>query len=429
VTLGGQFWRFWTATLLANLGDGIGMAAFPLLAASITGDPFAVAAVAAATSIPWLVAGLIAGSLADRHNARTLLVLADLTRIVVLGVLIVALALGQPPVLLVAVVAFALGVSETVRDTTASTVVPRLVPTRLLERANGRMVAGEVVTNSFAGPLIGGMLFAVGAALPFVANSAVLVFAVLLVVGLPVGLLGRSSEKTESVDPVDPVGLADRVDRGDPANSTDPTDRPHTNGDAGRGILGGLRWLAGHRTLRVLLLVGALVTIADGGWYAIFVLFSEQRLGLGPSGFGVLLAVGAAGGLLGASLAERIIGVDRHGPALLGSIVLTAVTPALLLIAPTLPAAGAVVVITSAGFGVFDVAVASLRHRLSPQGLLGRVVAAYRTVLHGAGALVILAGGGMAAAHGLGAPLIMSAVIGIIACVLCTRGTWTVPVS
>ena len=125
----------------------------------------------------------------------------------------------------------------------------------------------------------------------------------------------------------------------------------------------------------------------------------------------------------------RIIGVDRHGPALLGSIVLTAVTPALLLIAPTLPAAGAVVVITSAGFGVFDVAVASLRQRLSPQGLLGRVVAAYRTVLHGAGALGILAGGGMAAAHGLGAPLIMSAVIGIIACVLCTRGTWTVPVS
>lgn len=418
--LGGRFWQFWTATLLANLGDGIGMAAFPLLAASITRDPFAVAAVAAATSIPWLVTGLIAGSLADRHNAQTLLVLADLTRVAVLGVLIIALTLGQPPVLLVAVVAFALGVSETVRDTTASTVVPRLVPTRLLERANGRMVAGEVVTNSFAGPLVGGVLFAVGAALPFVANSAVLVFAVLLVVGLPVGLLGRSSEKPEHVDPADQVG------RGDPA---DPTDRAGANPDAGRGILDGLRWLAGHRTLRVLLLVGALVTIADGGWYAIFVLFSEQRLGLDPSGFGALLAFGAVGGLLGAWLAERIIGVDRHGPALLGSIVLTALTPVLLLVAPTLWAAGAVVVITSAGFGVFDVAVASLRQRLSPQRLLGRVVAAYRTALHGAGALGTLAGGGIAAAYGLGAPLIMSAVMGIIACVLCTRGTWTVPVS
>jgi MFS family permease len=420
VKLGGRFWQFWTATLLANLGDGIGMAAFPLLAASITRDPFAVAAVAAATSIPWLVTGLIAGSLADRHNARTLLVLADLTRVAVLGVLIIALTLGQPPVLLVAVVAFALGVSETVRDTTASTVVPRLVPTQLLERANGRMVAGEVVTNSFAGPLVGGVLFAVGAALPFVANSAVLVFAVLLVVGLPVGLLGRSSEKPEHVDP------AERVGCGDPA---DPTDRADPHADSGRGILDGLRWLAGHRTLRVLLLVGALVTIADGGWYAIFVLFSEQRLGLGPSGFGALLAFGALGGLLGAWPAERIIGVDRHGPALLGSIVLTALTPVLLLVAPTLWAAGAVVVITSAGFGVFDVAVASLRQRLSPHRLLGRVVAAYRTALHGAGALGTLAGGGIAAAYGLGAPLIMSAVIGIIACVLCTRGTWTVPVS
>jgi MFS family permease len=416
VKLDGRFWQFWTATLLANLGDGIGMAAFPLLAASITRDPLAVAAVAATTSIPWLVTGLIAGSLADRHNARTLLVLADLTRITVLGVLIIALTLGQPPVLLVAAVAFTLGVSETVRDTTASTVVPRLVPTHLLERANGRMVAGEVVTNSFAGPLIGGVLFALGAALPFVANSAVLAFAVLLVVGLPVGLLGRSSEKPEHVDPVD------RVSQG---NSGDPADRGTAGG--GRGILDGLRWLAGHRTLRVLLLVGALVTIADGGWYAIFVLFSEQRLGLGPSGFGALLAFGALGGLLGAWLAERIVGLDRHGPALLGSIVLTALTPVLLLVAPTLWAAGVVVVITSAGFGVFDVAVASLRQRLSPQRLLGRVVAAYRTALHGAGALGTLAGGGIAAAYGLGAPLIMSAVIGIIACVLCTRGTWTVP--
>ena len=419
MTLDGRFWRFWTATLLANLGDGIGMAAFPLLAASLTGDPLAVAAVAAATSVPWLVTGLFAGSLADRHNARTLLVLADLTRVAVLGVLIIALTLGQPPVLLVAVVAFALGVSETVRDTTASTVVPRLVPTQLLERANGRMVAGEVVTNSFAGPLIGGVLFAAGAALPFVANSAVLVFAVLLVVGLPVGLLGRSSETTEQGDPADRVGHGETAD----------TDLAGTNSDSGRGILDGLRWLAGHRTLRVLLLVGALVTIADGGWFAIFVLFSQERLGLGPSGFGALLAVGAACGLLGAWLAERIIGVDRHGPALLGSIVLTAITPVLLLVAPTLWAAGAVVVITSAGFGVFDVAVASLRHRLSPQRLLGRVVAAYRTALHGAGALGTLAGGGIAAAYGLGAPLIMSAVIGTIACVLCTRGTWTVPVS
>lgn len=259
--------------------------------------------------------------------------------------------------------------------------------------------------------------------MPFVANSGVLVFAVLLVLGLPVGLLGRSSEKAERVDPVDP---ADRVGGGE---TTDPTGRVGTNSDAGRGILDGLRWLAGDRALRMLLLVGALVTIADGGWFAIFVLYSEQRLGLGPSGFGTLLAVGAGGGLLGAWLAEWIIGVDRHGPALLGSIVLTAVTPVLLLIAPTLWAAGIVVVITSAGFGVFDVAVASLRHRLSPQRLLGRVVAAYRTALHGAGALGILAGGAIAAVYGLDAPLIMSAMIGIIACVLCMRGTWTVPVS
>ncbi|HEX8930534.1 MAG TPA: MFS transporter, partial [Actinomycetota bacterium] len=65
--LGRPFWTFWTASALANIGDGIRLAAFPLLAASLSAGPVGVAAVTAAQALPWLVTGLAAGALADRR--------------------------------------------------------------------------------------------------------------------------------------------------------------------------------------------------------------------------------------------------------------------------------------------------------------------------------------------------------------------------
>lgn len=385
--LGGPFWRFWAASALANLGDGIRLAAFPLLAASLTDDPLAVATVAAASALPWLLTGLVAGSLVDRRGARVLLVGADAVRILVLVVLVGALLADVATLTLVAATAFALGVAETARDTAAQTVIPRLVPSALLERANGRLVAGEVVGNEFVGPLVGAALFTAGVALPFAVNSAVLAVAVLLVLYLPASLLTAR-----------PVAGKDGAVRD--------------------GVRAGLGWLARHRVLRGLLAAAALVALADAAWFAVFVLYTEVQLETGAIGFGVYLAVGAAGGLIGALIAARLIGEQRHRAVLLGSFAVTAVMPALLLAAPTTWAALVVVITTSAGFGVLNVAAVSVRQRLTPAGLLGRVSAAWRTVLFGAGAVGGLGGGAIASWQGLQAPFALSATLGLTAVAL-----------
>jgi hypothetical protein len=91
-------------------------------------------------------------------------------RVIVLAFLVVAVATGSASVPLVVLASFLLGVGETVRDTAAQTALPGLVPERLLERANGRLAAGEIVGNEFVGPPVGATLFAAGAALPFAAN-------------------------------------------------------------------------------------------------------------------------------------------------------------------------------------------------------------------------------------------------------------------
>lgn len=157
--LGRPFWTWWSAALLTNLGDGIRLAAFPLL----TDEPLLVAAVGAAAGLPWLLTGLSAGSLVDRVGARRLLPLADTARVLVLGGLITLLVTGRAGIAAVLAAAFLLGIAETVRDTAAETVVPRLVAGDQLERAGGRLTAGSLLGNEFAGPLVGGVLFGAGA--------------------------------------------------------------------------------------------------------------------------------------------------------------------------------------------------------------------------------------------------------------------------
>ncbi|MGC4789231.1 MFS transporter [Micromonospora sp. DT178] len=393
-SLGRPFWTFWTAAALANLGDGIRVAAFPLLAAALSDNPVAVAAVAAAQFLPWLVTGLLAGALADRRAARALIAAADAGRIVVLAAVAVAVATGVASIALVVAAAFLLGVGETLRDTAAQTAIPRLVDDAQLERANGRLVAGEIVGNEFVGPPVGAMLFVVGAALPFAVNGASLALALMLVLSLPLSL-ARPGPARSGAD-----------GDGRSAAAADP---------ARRGALAGLRWLARQPVLRTLVVVGAAVAAADSAWFAIFVLYARQSLGLGALGFGLLLATGAAGGLAGSLVADRLIGRFRHRAVLAWSMAVTAGTPALLAVAPHRIAAVVVVVTTSASFAVLNVAALSVRQRLVPGDLLGRVVAASRMLSYGCTALGALAGGALAAGLGMRAPFLFSATVAVAA--------------
>jgi MFS family permease len=88
--LGRGFWTLFSASLLANLADGIFQIALPLLAASLTRDPGLVAGVSFASRLPWLVFALVAGALADRFDRRRTMVLVDAGRVIVLVALVLA---------------------------------------------------------------------------------------------------------------------------------------------------------------------------------------------------------------------------------------------------------------------------------------------------------------------------------------------------
>jgi MFS family permease len=386
LALGGPFWRFWGATSTANLADGVRAAALPLLAAALTSDPLGVALVAAAQQGAALLLGLHAGVTADRYPPARVLVIADWSRVAVLAILLAAVTTGRIGIPLLVGCAFVLGIAETYRDTTAPAALPRLVAKPQLERANGRLVSSEVVGNEFVGPLAGAALFVVAVELPLALDVVAYAVAALLVMSLPSELVGRPPARDEG---------SRRSLRAE--------------------VAGGIGWLWRHRQLRTVVLAGGVLAFADAAWWAVLVLFNREGLGLGDAWYGVLLAAGAVGGLLGALLADRL--ADRLTPVPLLMVgTLAAGVPAALIVAFPVPVVAAVMLaVSSAGFALWNVVSMTLRQRLVPTEVLGRVMSAFRVMLFGGATLGSVAGGALAAGTTLASPFVLAAGLSVLA--------------
>jgi MFS family permease len=148
--------RYWLSAFLSDFGDGLRLAAFPLLAAHFTRSPTAVAAVTALQGLPWLVLGAGAGVIVDRTDWRRVMVTMSTAQAVILAALAVAILAHSAGLLLIYVTAIVTGIAAGLRGTAASASVPRLVHAADLDQANGRIIAGRVVGNELAGPAAGG---------------------------------------------------------------------------------------------------------------------------------------------------------------------------------------------------------------------------------------------------------------------------------
>lgn len=363
--LGRSFRWLLASSWASNLGDGLSLAAGPLLVASQTDDPLLVALAALLQRVPWLVFGLYAGVVADRYDRRRIVAGVDTARAVVLAVLAVTIVTGTVNVAVVLVAMALLGTAETFADTTASTLLPMVVPSEDLGIANARMLSGHVVANQLAGPSIGAALFAVGAASPF-ATQAVLV-------GLGAVLVSRIA--------------------------TPPVAAPERRAPARREIVDGLRWLWRHAAMRTLTLTIVTFNITFGAAWAVLVLLVRERLGLGDVGFGVLTTVSAVGSIVGTvayGRLERHVGMANLMRAGLAVETLTHLS----LAANRSPALAFVTLfVFGAHTGVWGATSSTVRQRAVPAEFQGRVASVYLVGVFG-GLVVGNALGGLLARVG-----------------------------
>jgi MFS family permease len=375
--VGSRYWKLWSASAVANLGDGIFQVAVALLAVRLTRSPLLVSGVALAARLPWLLLALPAGAWADRWDRRSTMVRMNAARVVLLGGLAVATAADVATIGLLYVVALGLGCAEVLFDTSSQTLMPSVVAKDDLSKANGRLYAAEMVTNQFVGPPLGGALVAVSAALAVASGAGLYALAVVALALLP----GTYRTKREG-----------------------PATRLRTD------IAEGVRYLVRHRVLRTLgLLLGAqnLLFTAEG---AIFVLFAVSRDGLGLSDFGVgvLLTFGAVGGILGSFVAaplERAIGRSR---VLALALVLGGVCLALPGLVPHVVVAAGAGALIGVSTVMWNVVTVSLRQRIIPDHLLGRVNSGYRLLGWGTMPVGAALGGVVGQAFGVRAVFVLA---------------------
>jgi len=341
--LGRDFRWLFASSLTSNIGDGIALAAAPLLIASMTDSPILVASGAVMQFLPWLLFGLHAGAIADRVDRRVLIMVANGIRALVLVGLCVFLVTGLASIWMVLIVAFLYGTAEVFVDTTSSTLLPMMVRRSDLGVGNARLQAGFLVANQLGGPPLGAFLFAVGSFWPFAVQG--------VCVALAVVLISRITATT-------------RVEEADAPRTRTPV---HTD------ILSGIRWLWRNPPVRTLVIIILTFNVTWAAPWGVLVLYATDYLQMGPVGYGALTTASAIGGLAATLLFGRL--ERRFSFAALMRVCLTA--EVLMHLAFALTTSGAVAFVIMIAFGAYAFVWATIsttvRQRLVPHELQGRI--------------------------------------------------------
>jgi MFS family permease len=379
--LGSVYWRLWTAAGLSSLADGILKVGLPLVAVGYTRSPALIAGLAFAFTLPWLLFALLAGALVDRLDRRRAMLAANVVRGGLLAGVTLLTVFGGGSIWALYVVALGVGSAETVYDTAAQSIVPQVVGRDRLARANGRMYAAEQTANEFAGPPLAGVLAAAGVVVALAVPVA------LWAVALATLLLVRGSY---------------RISR---------EGRTTLRAD----IAEGLRFLWHHKVLRTFSIMVGTFNFATGAAFAVLVLHAVgpgSAMGLSEPAFGLLMATVAAGSLAGSFLAEPVERRLGRVGTLWVSWLAGGLPVGVLAVTANPYAVGTVFFAGGAGIVASNVVTVTLRQRLTPDRLLGRVNSSHRLVAWGTKSLGALAGGAIAQAFGLTA---VFAVMGVLA--------------
>jgi MFS family permease len=369
----GRLWRdrdftlFWAGQTVGDLGTAVSAVVLPLIAVStLDAGPFAVGALGAAAWLPWLLIGLPAGAWVDRLPYRPVLVSCDVVRLVLIGSVPVAAAVGVLGLAQLYVVAFGTGVATVFFQVAYQAYLPTLVDRADLVEGNAKLQGSQSVA-AVGGPGLGGLLSQVMRA-PYaltVDAASYLVSAVTLL-----AIRTRAARR--------------------PPTAREPLRRE---------VAAGARYVLADPLLRVLTIAPAVGNPFSTGVQALAVLFLVRTVGVQPGVVGLLFAAGSLGSIVGAMLARRIARTLGTARALWLPIALTA--PAALLMPLTEDDARlACFVVGSflldAGVLVYNVTVVAWRQAYVPAPLIGRVVATMRFLLFGTIPLGALLGGALA---------------------------------
>jgi MFS family permease len=373
------FGYLWTASVVSSVGDGAYLVAAPLLAAVLTQNPLGVAVVSAAAAAPWFLVGIWSGAVVDRVSRRAVMITADIVRALGLIGLAVLVATSSASIAALSLVSFLVVAGKTFHDAAGQALVPHVVgrSEEQLTRANGRLFAGETVSQTVAGPPLGGATFGVAPWLPFALDAVSFAGSAALLRGVPAA---------PTPDRVEGQSLA-------------------------RAVREGFSYLFRSRELVALALSLAAFNVAFNLASATFVLFAKDVFGVTDLGYGLIVTAQAVGAAGTGFFATPVVRWLRFNGAVAVALVIQALGWLLVAVTSSVWIGGAAFVVVGASTTLVTVAAVSARQRIVPDHLLGRVVSAFRLLGNGAAPVGGALGGVVASSAGLRAPLFVAAAV------------------
>ena len=379
-----SYWRLFTSSTVSNLGDGMVVAAGPLLALQLTNDSRLIAAVTFAAMLPWLVLSLPAGVYLDRHDRQKIMYRANLVRGLVFTLIAVSAANDTLNIYLLIAASAVAGVCELFFDMSSQAILPAIVEEESLELANSRLYISQIISNGFIGLPLGAWIFVIAISAPFAVNAVALVIAAILIRSIKV-------KNTAIIE--------------------------QTKAPFSSELKQGLIWLWKHDLLRTLAIMLGVANMCGMFAHAVFVKFVRDELGLGARGFGILLAAISIGSILGGLVGESVSKRLGSTVALITAYVIFGLSDLIPGIFPQIWAVAISGVVMSIAGTIWNVITVSMRQRLIPPELFGRVNSVYRFIGTGTTAIGALIGGQIAYNFGLRATYLASGVLLLIALV------------
>ena len=275
--LGPAFSALLSATFVTNIGDGLRLAALPLLATTMTSSPLLIGGITAAQFLPWATFAPFGGVIVDRADRRRLIMVTQTWRSLVMAALWLAVLTDVVQIWHLFVVAYVITAGEILVDPSIVATVPTLVAPADLDRANGRISTVEITTNDFAGGPVGTASFTLAPWLPFLVDSLTYLGSVPLFRRLP------------------PTPRAARPSK---QRAGRPSAREET--------VEGLRWISTHPFLRPLTLGIAVFHLGTAGAFSLLVLLVTDVLGAPDIIYGAVLAAAALGATVASLVAARL---------------------------------------------------------------------------------------------------------------------------
>jgi MFS family permease len=370
--LGRSFRWLLASSVVTNVGDGIALAAGPLLVASYTRDPLLVSMAVLSQQLPNLLFSVPAGGVADRFDRRRIIAVVNAARAFVLAILAGTIVIGTVNIAIVLLALFILGTAEVFADVGSHSLLPRVIRREDLGIGNARLNGAFLVTNQLVAPPIGALLFVLGMALPFAANAACFALGAVMVLRVASSATGGDTTAKRA---------SFRAD-----------------------LVEGVRWLVAHPPMRTLALTIFAFNVTFGAAWAVLVLYSQERLGMNALGFGLLTTAIAIGGIIGTasygSLERRFSLADIMRVGLL----IETFTHLVL----ALTSSPAVALVTMVVFGAHELVWGTtstvVRQRAVPDELLGRVTGVYTVAIFGGIVIGTPIGGLLARTFGITAP-------------------------